>query len=380
MYPNRRSPSFGIFVQEQARKLQQIFDLEVMAPVPWFPFINTVPKYKHFQSLEKEEYFNGIKVYRPRYFLIPKFFKFLDYYLYFHVLRHFLAKVFKNNDFDIIHSHWGYPDGLAGLRWSRNLKKKCILTVHGNESICFFERSLRKKIILRQLKNFDHIITVSNDLRSKLLKEYSVPGNKVTIIPNGIDTIKFFPIDKIEAKIMCGLNISKKYILSVCRLSPEKGLEYLLRAFSLMANDDLRLIIVGDGMLRDSLTELSRNLNIDDKTIFIREINHGNLYKYYNAADVFCLPSLWEGSPCTIIESMACGTPIVSTNVGGIPDIVTDKCGLLVGSKNSVELSDALKHSITKQWNREIIVSISKQYAWSEVTNRIQKVYERIMS
>ena len=141
----------------------------------------------------------------------------------------------------------------------------------------------------------------------------------------------------------CGLEDNKKYILSLSRLSHKKGLEYLFKAFSSLDAKDTELVVVGDGPLKEKLVIMASDLKIANKVKFIGSVPHKETYLWYNAADVYCLPSLWEGCPNVIIESLACGTPVVSTKVGGIPDLVpANDYGFLVHAGDAVSLANAL--------------------------------------
>ena len=103
-------------------------------------------------------------------------------------LTRFVHKLNNCNNFDLLDFHWVYPDAFAGLRWARNLNKKIIVTIRGNESICYHENSIRKKMLIHTLKSVDYIIAVSTDLKQKVVEEYGIKETKVTVIPNGANS------------------------------------------------------------------------------------------------------------------------------------------------------------------------------------------------
>jgi glycosyltransferase involved in cell wall biosynthesis len=323
MFPNKEKPNFGVFVKERIKSIAEKVETTIVAPVPHFPLIHLMEKYSHTKNIRDNEEIDGLHVYHPRYLLIPRLFKYLDGLLYYISLNRFFVDILQKGNHDILDFHWVYPDAYAGLRWARLYKKKIVVTIRGNESICYSEKSLRKRILIDTLRSVDHIIAVSNDMKNKVVNEYGVDGKKVTVIPNGIDNHKFSAYDKQKARIKCNLDPGKRYVLSLCRLSEEKGLEHLFRAFSLLDEPDLNLLVVGDGPLHKQLKSLANELNINDKVSFLGEVPHEEVCCWYNAADVYCLPSLWEGCPNVVIESIACGTPVVATDVGGVPDMNT---------------------------------------------------------
>ncbi|MFH1460567.1 MAG: glycosyltransferase family 4 protein [Candidatus Omnitrophota bacterium] len=379
MFPNNVNPGYGVFVKEQAKFVAKKTDLQVMAPLPFFPLAVLFSKYKSFNKIRKAEIIDGLKVTHPQYFFIPKVLKFLDAWFYSLSLNRNLRNLIRKEKIQILHFHWGYPDAIALLRLAKKTGLKTVLTIHGNESICYFENSLRKKIVQKYLKKFDYLIVVSNDLKNKIIQYYDVPKTKITVMPNGINTENFYSIDKNEARHMCGIDHKKQIILTVCRLSHEKGIEYLFQAIQKIKEINVELLIAGDGPLKEKLLVLARQLKISDKIKFLGTIVHEEIYKFYNAADIFCLPSLWEGCPCTIIEAMACGTPVVATKVGGIPDMINKETGVLVEPKNPVALAVALTEALNKKWNHEQISAIGQSNSWDNVADKVIEVYKKIL-
>jgi glycosyltransferase involved in cell wall biosynthesis len=292
----------------------------------------------------------------------------------------YMENIITRHNSDIIDFHWVFPDGIGGLEWARKLGKKTVVTVRGNEAIHFFERDEVRKIIQRKLSYFDHVVTVSTDLKTKILADYSVDPSKVTVISNGIDSEKFFLMDKLEARSMCGLHTDQKYIITICRLSKEKGLDHLLKSFAKLDSQQTRLIIIGDGPLKVSLITLSETLGIADRVDFHGVIDHREACAWYNAADIFCLPSLWEGCPNVVIESLACGTPVVASNVGGIPDLISgDDYGYLVPPGDADALSSALENALNHSWNNFNISKFGSSHSWDHVAEKVIKVYERVL-
>ena len=254
------------------------------------------------------------------------------------------------------------------------------VTIRGNESICYLEKSLRKRMVINTLKSVDHIIAVSNDMKEKVVQEYGVERKKVTVIPNGIDPKKFFRTNKLDAQKQCGLELGSKYILALSRLSPEKGLDSLIKAFLGVSRQDTTLLIVGDGPLKSKLEEMVKDLGISKKVLFFGAVPHEETVKWYNAADVFCLPSLWEGCPNVVIESLASGTPVVASNVGGIPDLIpNDSYGILVPAGDPVSLARALDNALNKEWDREKIAKFGSRNTWDHVAGQIIEVFEKVL-
>ena len=189
-----------------------------------------------------------------------------------------------------------------------------------------------------------HAVAVSEHLRRYLIDTFDVPEGLVTTIPNGIDVARFTtPIDKSVLRRELGIREGDLVIGSVGRLMEQKGMAYLLQAFSRLARqgDDTKLVIVGDGELRHDLEILARNLQVGDRVVFTgirRDVP--DLMRLF---DVFALPSLWEGQPITVVEAMAAGRPVVATDVGGNAEILKHgEFGILVPPRDENALAGAI--------------------------------------
>ncbi|MCM0083372.1 glycosyltransferase [Geomonas sp. Red32] len=381
MFPNRVQPHVGVFVKERLKHVAEKTDLTMIAPVPSFPFMERLEKYRGLKGLEEAEMLEGLLVHHPRYFVIPRYLKWMDARFYGYSMASYIERLTRSHDFDIFDFHWVYPDGIGGLAWARRLGKKTVVTVRGNEAIYFFDDCPMRRIVQKHLKEFDHVISVSNDLKNKVVDEYGVDPSRVTVISNGIDCGKFHPLDREGARRACGVGSGEHAVLTVSRLSGEKGLDHLLKAIARLDDASLTLTIAGDGPLRPMLTALAERLGIAGRVRFLGNLDHAGLCSWYNAADIFCLPSLWEGCPNVVIEALACGTPVVASRVGGIPDLVPEpECGVLVTPGDEVALAAGLEEALRTRWNRSAISRHGSSNSWSEVADRVIGVFERVVS
>lgn len=255
-----------------------------------------------------------------------------------------LRKYIVSHDIDIVHSH-KYKTNLYAFLANIGLRKKLFSTCHnwlGDSLAMRFYAWLDKRI----LRNFDMIVGVSNEIRDELKKH--VPHDKIMKVGNGIDIQKYNKlVEKNKAKRE--LHIDNKQVIGfVGRLSPEKGIGYLLRAVSNLINEGLNVcaMIVGDGEQVGALREEARALHMADRVIFTG--NRNDTPMLYAAMDVFVLPSLQEAFPMVILEAMACGVPVVATRVGDVAEIIEpNTSGLLVEARDVTALQDAIKEVLT---------------------------------
>ena len=203
--------------------------------------------------------------------------------------------------------------------------------------------------LLQITDSLDDVVTIVSQKASEtMLKSKTASANKLLVIYNGIDLNKFiFQDKKARKEIRKELNLKKddKVLISIGRLFKAKGYPYLIEAIKILKSKypDIKLLIIGEGEEKNKLETQTRELNLEKNIFFLgRKENVSNCL---NASDIFVLASLWEGFGLAIVEAMACGLPVITTNVGGIPEIIQDKIsGLLVDPKDSEILAQKIDY------------------------------------
>lgn len=223
-------------------------------------------------------------------------------------------------------------------------------TIKLRTGILGYERRLSTRIgrwrFLALLGLADRIVVVNREVEA-LLRSLGIPSNKIVMIPNAVDTSLFHPVsnqEKLIERKRLGLPTDQNIVLYVGRLEPVKGVDVLLHAWADLPasiRSGTTLIIVGDGSDRDHLLHMISSLEIQRSVFFVGE--QRTVLNYYWAADVFVLPSRTEGLSNALIEAMACGLPVIASNVGGALDVVRDDWnGNIFESENSRELAQKL--------------------------------------
>lgn len=372
MYPNPVRSTDGIFVEELTNAMACSCSIQVISPVPAFPGLTWSWKYKGYEEIPPQMKRGNIDVFYPRFFFIPKFLKCTDWFFYFVFVFPLVWNMKKK--FDTMVVHWGYPDGLAGYLMARIIGKKVVIYVHGNESLCFYENTIRKMLVKFYLRRTDHIIAVSSDLKVKMVRVYNVDPDKVTVVANGIDPDLFVPVAKDTARQQLSLPPQIKFFLTIARLSREKRLDVLIDAFASLPQtyEDVRLYIIGDGPEKISLQKLVCRRNKQAKIVFLGKMAHEEVPLWLSAADFFCLSSDREGCPVSIIEAFACSCPVIATSVGGVPDLILSPIyGLLVPAGQSQEMTKALSEAIERCWDRETIGAYGRAFTWRKSADNV---------
>ncbi len=379
LFPNSKMPNYAVFVKERVKSLAKVCDVRVMAPVPYFPKLNINKKWFAFSQIPPEEEIDGIKVYHPRYFITPKFFRSLYGLFIFLGALGFVRHLRKEFDFDLIDSHFVYPDGLAAVLLAKVLGKEVIVTARGTDINWYPGFKIIRKQIQYCLGKADAVVAVSNDLRDKMVALGVMP-DLIKVIPNGVDNSIFYPLPKAAARNELGIGPDKKVLLSVGNLLEAKGFHFLIKAVSFIQQNDVELLIIGEGSYRRSLEELISKLNLNDKITLLGERPHKDIAKWYSAADLFCLTSLREGRPNVILESIACGTPVVTMDRWGLPEIVTQGSGILIDSYEPDVIAETIEHALCKEWDRSVVAGSVNGMGWEKTSKDLTELFNKILN
>lgn len=386
MYPNPVNWHAGVFVHNQCKALVQSgVEVQVVSPIPSFPFYY---KWSGYKQLPQRTEIEGISVHYVPTRMFPGGFFFSAYgYLYQKSLLPVLSELYKEFPFDLIHCHTIFPDGNAGVRLKEHFQVPIFSTIHGSDIMLYPKRS---KGVYQQtlfaLKENDQVITVSRRLQDEA--ETMHQDVRIQTIYNGFYPDQFRPGDQTVARKKLDLPMDKKICLFVGNLYPVKGLSYLLQAFSKLAShtDQVQLVLVGDGKLKSPLQREANTLGIGPVVSFMGRRPYDEIPTWLQSADVVVLSSLSEGLPSILLESMACGKPMIATDVGGIAEILQDgETGRLVPARNVEKLANALTDLLVHQADQvkemgEKAYQASQAFTWNENAKQTVSIYQQVLS
>lgn len=368
LYPNSAQPIHGIFVENRIRHLAASgeVDIRVMAPVPWFPLsFGPFGSYKEYALVPNSERRFDIPVVHPRYPVIPKIgmsiAPFLMYTALKPVLRRFLQ---EGPGIDLIDAHYFYPDGVAAAMLGRAFNKPVVITARGTDINLIPQYAVPRRQILWAAKKAAGIISVCQALKDEMV-ELGVSADKIKTLRNGVDLEIFRPRDRSEARRE--LKLTTRTLLSVGHLIARKGHDIAISALPILP--DTALLIAGDGPERQNLEKLARRLGVLDRVIFLGRVSHDQLAKAYTAADALVLASDREGWANVLLEAMACGLPVVATNIWGTPEIVaTHAAGVLMEDRTPEALAAAVCRLFENLPDRRATREYAEQFSWDETT------------
>ena len=380
LYPSSARPGHGIFVETRLRELLKTGEVEtrVVAPVPWF--FSTDEKYGEYARMAatpKQETRNGIDVSHPRYFLPPKIgMNVAPFTLALGAIPAIRRLQRDGFDFDLIDAHYYYPDGVAAALLAAYFGKPFVVTARGTDLNLIPQYPLPRKFILDAARKASASISVCRALSDELAGLGADP-EKLNVLRNGVDLERFHPLPQAEARN--GLDLDQgKTLLSVGHLVERKGHHLVIGMLPLLP--DYRLIIAGDGPERAALESLARELDVADRVKFVGAVTQSTLTRYYAAADILILASSREGWANVLLESMACGTPVVATNIWGTPEVVSSPvAGRLADRRTPASLVAAVQSLMADYPNRGEVRAYAEKFSWEETTRGQIDLFRKII-
>ena len=352
LYSTPRVPWLGIPNARILHAMRRNATIQVVAPIPW-SVVAPKPGTPAHQLLEVPRIDvddDGSPLYHPRRLYVPRA-HFLHAGLYLASIALPVRNLVRQFRPDVLLTAWAYPDATAATVLARCLGLPSVVRVMGSDVNEFAQHALRRPQISWALRHADRVIAVSQALGFEVEK-LGVQRDHIVIVPTGVDPSRFHPVDRTSARQELGLP-QGALILVPSRLSAEKGIHHFLDAFSLLPAST-HAVVVGDGNERESLCAQASRLGVGERVHFVGFQPEARMRLYYSAADVTCLPSTEEGWPNVLMESFACGCPVVASRVGGVPEIVAlTGDGLTVPPSDPAALRAALADALARTWNRE---------------------------
>ena len=380
LYPSSVRPVHGIFVETRLRELVATGKVEtkVMAPVPWFPWKSKrFGEYAQFATTPHAEHRNGVDVFHPRYVLPPKVgMRLAPYTLAMAALPAIRKLITQGFDFDLIDAHYYYPDGVAAHFIAKALNKPFVVTARGTDLNLIPQYAYPRKLILQTAQAASASIGVCKALMDSLQKLGADPA-KLHVLRNGVDLKRFIPEDRSEARARLGLPLEVPVLLSVGHLIERKGHHIAIEAMALMPAG-MHLVIVGGGPEDAALRRQAKSLGVQDRVHFIGLVPQLELKWWYSAASALVLCSSREGWANVLLESMACGTPVIATNIWGTPEVVDrPQAGQLMTQRTGKGLHEAWLALSANMPIRAETRAHAETFSWGSTTQGQLELFNR---
>jgi glycosyltransferase involved in cell wall biosynthesis len=378
LFPNAAQPNHGLFVWRRLQQLVASGGLEatVVAPVPWFPSSDDrLGSYATFARVPRRETLAGIEVHHPRYPLLPKIGMSVAPAMMALAVRGCVARLHRVHGFDLIDAHYFYPDGVAAAWLARALDLPLAITARGSDLNLIARHALPRAMIRRAARVSSLNVAVSEALAERL-REIGADPATTRVIPNGVDLAVFGPGDRAQARLGLGLE-ERPWLLSAGQLVRNKGHDAVLRALPALA--DWGLIIAGEGPEEGTLRRLAARVGVAARVRFAGRVSPERMPAHYRAADCLVLASSREGMPNVLLESLACGTPVVATRVGGCAEIVREPAaGRLIEAADPAAIAAAVLELMRAPPDRDTVSAYARRFAWGPSVERQLAEFRRI--
>jgi glycosyltransferase involved in cell wall biosynthesis len=370
LYPSSVRPGHGIFVETRLRHLLASGEVEtrVVAPVPWFPFRHGMfGEYARHAAVPRHEERNGIRIEHPRYLLLPK--------VGMNGAPHALARaglkaarrlIAAGYDFDLIDAHYFYPDGVAATMVGKALGKPVVITARGTDINLIPQYDTPRRMILQAAEDCAAMVTVCAALKDAIVG-LGGTAEKITVLRNGVDLALFHPADRPAARAAFGMN-DRFALASVGHLIERKGHHLVIEALAQIP--DAELYVAGSGEEDARLRALADRFGVAARVHFLGAIPQARLRTLYSAVDCLVLASSREGWANVLLEAMACGAPVVATDVWGTPEVVAaPAAGVLMDERSAGGIVRGVAALRAQMPARPATRAYAERFGWQPTTD-----------
>ncbi len=373
-FPSSGEPTKGRPAYQTMRVLSRKCDVQVFYPHPAYPSLFR-PRSRTYGGLDPSFSLPDVKAGYYDYPVLPMVSRPFNGW---NAARVLLPHV-RNFAPDVIFSYFLYPDGYAAVTIGQALSVPAIVMGVGSDVHSIGDR-LSKMHTRTVVRKADFVLGISEDLRRRSVAMGAIP-EKTRAIVSGCDLSVFHVKDRVEARKKLGIDPACEAIVYVGRMDPKKGLLELVEAAAVLhtTRPNLHVYMVGDGPDRPLIENAVRVKNAVSYVHALPGCSFDQVADWMAVADVVTLPSYMEGCPNVILEALACGRPVVATNVGGIPEILNEECGRLVSPRDSSALADALASSLDRTWDAQAIAAHWGR-GWETVASELLAVFESVVS
>jgi glycosyltransferase involved in cell wall biosynthesis len=362
LFPDISRPNFGVFVERQARELasRPEADVTVIAPVGLPPWpLSLAGRYAPLRALPRKERWRELTVYRPTFPIIPKFGGRTNVSAMTRAILPLVRRLHAEKPFDVIDASFFFPDGPVAQRLSKALGIPYSVKARGADIHYWGSQSGTRKMVRQAADGAAGLLAVSDAMRRSMAR-MGIDADKIRVHYTGVDLDTFELTDRAAAK--AALDFNGPVILSVGALIPRKGQDLLVRALPLLP--DVTLLLAGQGQYRRVLESLAQDLGVERRIGFLGSVPHHKLPRIFAAADVMALPSESEGLANAWVEALACGTPIVISDVGGARELLDRPEAGRIVDRDPEAIADAIRAILDNPPSQAAVRGSALRFTW----------------
>jgi glycosyltransferase involved in cell wall biosynthesis len=383
VYPSPWEPMRGIFVRARLQSMAKDAQLKVMAPIARLDWAHGRTGLFAARKIPTRQWDGGMEVLHPVWVYPPGGTWLNSFALAIQLLRP-IGRLHKEFPFEVIDAHFGFPEGIAAGLLAAAFRCPFTITLRGSETV-HAEKPLVRFWMGWALRRAGRVIAVSRRLADWATSLGAKP-DKVRTVPNGVDAEIFFPRGRLACRERHGLLPRDRVILAAGHLIQLKRQHSIVQAMKALEERGLTAILLlagpdgSDAAYTRRLRELATNLGLEQRVRFLGQVSPATLAELMSAADLLCHPSCREGWPNVVHEAMACGAPVVATDVGAIPEMLpSPEYGIVITVDDQDALVSALELALQKQWNRAAISAWAQSRSWEKVAHEVIEEMAQMM-
>lgn len=382
VYPNPASSVRGTFNRMLCHALNDEGEVRVIAPRPWPEIVTGAAK----KSVQAAKRLGGIKslpkmpvdedrirVERPAFIYPPRILRHCYGQFLWSSVQKSVARITEDFQPDVVLSYWAHPDGEAGLRAARKLGAKSAVIIGGSDVLLLTRDRRRCDRIRHVLQQSDAVLAVCNGLSQRAI-ELGVRPERVHTLYQGVDSRMFCHDSREAARQRLDLPAETPVFIWVGRMVGVKRLDVLVDAFERVVQQrpDAGLYLLGEGASEQSIRQLVAGRGLEGSISFVGPVQQSELPDWYRAADATVLSSESEGLPNVLRESLACGTPWVSTNVGSVQEIAAADHSIIVPIGDDSGLAEGILQSLDLVYRNG--AAAYRPRTWSDTAAELRRI------
>ncbi|MEM6909479.1 MAG: glycosyltransferase [Pseudomonadota bacterium] len=383
LYPNPARPRFGTFVARSLEALARRGDWQVtlINPIGLPPI--ALGRYRDLSDLEPLDKDGGIAIHRPRFTLIPKVGARRNPAAIVKAVQSLAQTLHQRQPFDLVDAQFFYPDGPAAAALAKALALPLSIKARGSDIAYWGKQDFAREQMVRAAKAANGLLAVSENLAEQMVR-LGMPKERITVHYTGLDRDRFRPFDhtqlrsQLSSELGFALPDNAPLLVSVGALIERKGHDLAIAALPDIPGS--RLVIVGRGEEADNLQKLASELNVSDRVHFTGSVDHYLLPLLLSAADVMVLPTANEGLANVWVEAIACGTPVVTCDVGGAREVITsDTAGRLLADRTPQAVASAVNAVLNNPPRREAVAQHAESFSWERNAAELAAHYDQVI-
>lgn len=377
-FPSRIAPWRGPYNRRQIECLAQLCNVTVINPIPWPRLLAD----RRARGLTRgpDTLLHGIPILHPAFYYLPVLGRSRTWRGILSAAQHALKQL-HHPSFDVILATFAYPHGLAAMHLARTMRIPYVIKARGSDLHALPPAGTRRAHVAEVLRSADAVVAVSSTLAHTAAQLGANPDT-LHVLNNGVDADRFTIIPRDAARRQLGLPLQPRIALFVGSLLPVKGIDLLLDTLAPtgpldLASENALLVLAGAGPLRKMVEAHTRRHGLRDRLRLLGHVARRDLALWLNAADVLVLPSRNEGCPNVVLEALACGTPVVASKVGAVPDLIDETSGIMVPPGDVNALADGLRKTWQREWQRPALRSRVEKRSWQRNAHTLHGILQK---